>query len=698
MLFKESLMPNFLFEILIEDMPHGVLPNTSQYIKEQVPTLLTEFGLSYDKIDYFTTPRRLAFHVSGLPTKGSDRIIEQKGPSVKAAYDDNGNPTKALEGFFSSYKVTKQDIEEREIKGQKYIFIQKTESGATLQEILPNVLQKLINGIKFSQPMRWNHLQDVYEFIRPVRGVTAMIDSQVLPLEFFGIPSSNILHAHRQLSPNSITLDHADNYSKTLKDNGCIPSFAERQDIITQKITEYIAPIHGVALLDDELLSILASLTEYPHPLLAEFDKSFLDLPKEVLISEMKVHQKYVPITDQNGDLLPYYIITANIPYDDPITKKNILAGNNRVLRARFADGQFFFDEDSKKGLQYYADQLRSVSFVDGAGSMADKITRMQSVAQKLVAILNVSVDQNDLTEAVSLAKADLSSLMVGEFPELQGVIGYYYAKDKKDEVSLAIKEHYYPMTVDGETMLPTQELSAIVGLADRIDNLFTLYAVGKTVTGSRDPYALRRQTIAIINIIKQYNYQNFSLSALFESVSDLYKPFMTVDISEWQKMIADFFNVRLEGILKSEHYSSDIINSILTQGVDWVLSDIARVSALQDVQKQHSESFTRLVDLYKRISNISKDQTSHDFDESLLTEPAEIELYQAYQSSHQKMSQLSAEGRLLELVNMESIITGFFDAIMVKTGDQKEINRIALLTMLQKLFKEQADFSKLSS
>ncbi len=693
-------MPNFLFEILTEDMPHGVLPNTSQYIKEQVPTLLSEFGVSYDKIDCFTTPRRLAFHITNLPVKGSDRIIEQKGPSVKAAYDDNGNPTKALEGFFSSYKVTKQDIEEREIKGQKYIFIQKTESGLNIQEILPNLLKKLIDGLKFSQPMRWNHNQNTYEFIRPVRGITAMLDTQVLPVSFFGIDSNNTLQAHRQLSPNPITLNHADDYEKTLKYNGCIPSFEERQDIISKKIAECVSAINGVALLDDELLSILASLTEYPHPLLAEFEKSFLNLPKEVLISEMKVHQKYVPITDKNGDLLPYYIITANIPYQDPETKKNILAGNNRVLRARFADGQFFFDEDTKKGLQHYADQLASVSFVDGAGSMSDKINRMQHIAQKLVGMLGVSIDTKDLSEAVSLAKADLSSLMVGEFPELQGVIGYYYAKNQniKDIVALAIKEHYYPMTVDGEPMLPTQELSAIVGLADRIDNLFTLYAVGKTVTGSRDPYALRRQAIAIVNIVRQYNYQNFSLNTLFENVGELYKPFMTLDIQEWQKMILDFVNTRLEGILKSEHFSSDIINAILSKGVDFVLLDIEKVTALQNIQQQHSEKFARLVDLYKRISNISKDQTSQDFDEKILTENAEIELFKSYQSANQKMLQLSAQDRLLELVNMEPTISGFFDAIMVKTGDQKEINRISLLSMLQKLFKEQADFSKLSS
>ncbi|MGL5956293.1 MAG: glycine--tRNA ligase subunit beta [Brevinema sp.] len=691
-------MPNFLFEIYTEEIPHGVLPETTLYFKEQVPKLLSKYGLSYTEIQYFSTPRRLAFHISDLPSNGQDRMIEQKGPSLKAAYDEHGKPTKALEGFFSSYHISSDDVEEREIKGQKYIFLQKKEEGLALQEILPPLLQELIQGIKFTQPMRWNYGGEVYEFIRPVRGIVALIDQEILPVCFFGKDSDRLLYGHRQLFPDPVVLDHADDYEQGLKKRGCISSFEERQTIIEQETEKCIT--QGEALLDKELLSILASLTEYPHSLLADFDPVFLKLPKEVLISEMKIHQKYIPIVDLQGQLLPHYIITANVPYEDAETRQNILAGNARVLQARFADGQFFFDEDIKKGLEYYADQLASVSFVEGAGSMADKVERMKSIALYLRDLLAPQVDMDDLLKGVSFAKADLSSLMVGEFPELQGIIAYYYAKAQgiEEHVALALKEHYYPMVVDGIPMMPTQELSALIGFADRLDNLLTLYAVGKTVSGSRDPYGLRRQTIAIIHLLMQYRWEQFSLEHFFDQIDPLYRPFLTIDALQWKTLITDFIKTRLEGVLKAKDMSMETVNAVLSQGIDILLLDISRAEALQTVQKMHPEPFKRLIELYKRISHILKDSLDDTpLQESLLTESAEKELYFYAQEITIKMLSLSEQERLLELVKIEPLISAFFDSVMVKTGDEKEQNRKALLNMIQQLFLLQADFSKLS-
>ncbi|MGL4676884.1 MAG: glycine--tRNA ligase subunit beta [Brevinema sp.] len=691
-------MPNFLFEIYMEEIPHGILPQTSSYFENQVPNLLSKYGLSYTSIKHFCTPRRFAFYITDLPVQGQDRMTEQKGPSVQVAYDEHGEATKALEGFFSSYNVSPTDIEEREIKGKKYIFLQKKEEGLVLQDILPSLLQELIQGIKFAQPMRWNHNDQVYEFIRPVRGITALIDHTILPLCFFGKKSNNLLYGHRQLFPDPVILEHADYYEQTLKNRACIPSFEERQTIISQRTAEYTTK--GRALLDDELLSILASLTEYPHLLLADFDPKFLKLPQEVLISEMKIHQKYIPITDPHGKLLPYYIITANIPYDDEETKHNILSGNARVLQARFTDGQFFFDEDTKKGLVYYADQLSSVSFVEGAGSIADKVERIKNIALYLRDLLVPQVDTDYLLEAISLSKADLSSLMVGEFPELQGIIAYYYAKNQEinDQVALVLKEHYYPMMVDGVQVVPSQELSALVGLADRLDNLLTLYAVGKTVSGSRDPYGLRRQAIAIIHLLMQYQWEQFSLEQFFDYVTPIYSPLLTINTQEWKTLIIDFIKIRLEGILKLEQISTETVNAVLSQGIDWVLLDISRARALQAVQQIHLEPFRRLTELYKRISNILKDcPETLLLKESLLTESAEKALYYYSQDIKVKFFNLSDQERLLELVHIEPLITSFFDSVMVKTGDEKENNRIALLNVIQQLFKQQADFSKLS-
>ena len=693
-------MPNFLFEILVEEIPHGVLPGTSQYLKTQIPALLSKYALSSESIEYFISPRRLAFLIKGLPTKGQDRILEQKGPSLKAAYDENGNPTKALEGFFNSYKVTKNDIEEREIKGQSYIFIQKNEEGASLPDILPMILGELIKGISFPQPMRWNHKDEVHEFIRPVRGIVALIDKEILPVKFFGIEADRTLKAHRQLAPNPISLDHADNYKEVLKKNACIASFEERENFIKSEIEKLVKSINGVALLDDELLSILASLTEFPHPLLATFDSSFLSLPKEVLISEMKVHQKYVPIMDDKGNLLPNYIITANISYEDAETKANILKGNNRVLKARFADGQFFYEEDHKKGLDFYSDSLKSIAFVEGAGSIADKIERIQKIALYLKKLLSLDIKEDSLKKAIQYAKADLSSLMVGEFPELQGIIGSYYAQSQglSEDVATAIREHYYPMNLEGENLHPSIPLSGLVGLADRIDNLLTLYAVGKTVTGSRDPYALRRQTIAIINILTQFQWTKFSINDMFENLSDIYKPILSVSKEDWKQSLEMFIKVRLEGILKVApyEYSADTLNATLIS-IDFILDDIKKAGALQRVREEHAEQFQHLIELAKRISNILKNQSISSIKEELLSEKEEKDLYKAYRDLSEKIENLSYDERLQELVNMEKIITSFFDNIMVKTGDAKEINRIALLSLIHQLFIKQADFSKLS-
>ncbi len=684
-------MPNFLFELLVEDMPHGVLPGTSEYIEEQVPHLLEKHGIYTGNIEYFTTPRRLAFLVRGIPEKGLDRIIEQKGPSVKAAYDQDGNPSKALEGFFKSYGVTADDIEQREIKGQKYIFVQKTESGDSAELILPRLIKELIDGIKFHQPMRWNEGGEVFEFIRPVRGILALLDGSVLPLNMFGLDSHAELYGHRQMYPKPVTLANPLDYEKTLKQHGVVPSFSERQSIIFEQAEKCAASAGGNAVLDDELLSILASLTENPNLLLADFDPSYLKLPKEVLISEMKVHQKYIPVT-KSGKLLPNYIITANIPVSDSETRKNILAGNNRVLLARFADGQFFFDEDSKKGLDHYANQLKSVSFVEGAGSIADKINRMQKLAVYLKDVLAPQISTEDILQAVYLSKADLSSLMVGEFPELQGIIGYYYAKneDIPHDIALSIREHYHPDEI-------TQDISSIVALADRIDNLFTLYAVGRTVTGSRDPYGLRRQTIAVLNILLKNEWEQFSMRHLIENNISIYAPLMTDDQKKWNNQILDFVKTRLEGILKSEpyNYNADTLNAAFHKDIDQIVSDASRASALQKVRQQ--PSFPRLVELYKRISNILKDQHIQPLREELLEEPAEKNLYNYCNNLKFDLVQYNEEEYLEALLKMEEPIAEFFDNVMVKTGDQREINRTALLNMVQQIFLQQADFSKIS-
>ncbi|MGL4562603.1 MAG: glycine--tRNA ligase subunit beta [Brevinema sp.] len=692
-------MSHFLFEILLEEVPHSLLPKTTDHIRIKLPELLHKYGLTYHHINHFATPRRLAFLIEGLPLKSEDRHIEQKGPSLKAAYDDQGHPTKALTGFLTSYDVTLQDLEEREIKNQRYIFIQKTKSGLPLSDILPSLLKELIDSIQFTQPMRWNQGTEVFEFIRPVRGLVALIDRDVLPLSLFGCSSDRLIKGHRQFFPLPVSLQHASDYEETLISVGCIADFDKRKQSIQSQISQITTSLNAKTLLDDDLLTTLTSLTEYPHLIIADFDETFLSLPKEVLISEMKIHQKYIPLADQDGNLLPHYIITANIPVSDGLTRKNILAGNDRVLTARFTDGRFFFDEDLTKGLSFYADSLKSISFVDGAGSLADKINRMQIIGEYFRKTLAPSISSESLKTTIAYSKADLASLMVGEFPELQGIIGSYYAQHMgcDESICLAIKEHYYPMLIEGEHVAPTQELSGLLGLVDRLDNLLTLYAVGKTVTGSKDPYALRRQTIALISLVTQFGWDQFSLNNIFDDLLFLYQPILKINSADWKKMLIDFISVRLEGVLKSSHIETDTINAVLATNIDYILNDIKRVEALQKIRTKEKERFDKLIELAKRIHNIIKEQPQYTLAPNLLVEPAEQELYQKYLQIIETCTSLPPEQGLLKLVELETSITLFFDHIMVKTGDEKEQNRTALLTKISLLLKTYADFSKLS-
>lgn len=690
-------MSNFLFEILVEEIPHSVLPKAYFQLKEHVPFFLDKHGLSHENTVYYASPRRLAFLVKGLPAKAAPRFIEQKGPSLKAAYTPDGKPTKALEGFFSSYNVSQEDLIEKEVKGQVYLFLQKTEEGLVLADVLSKFCADVIGALKFSEPMRWNMNHVVFEFIRPVRGVTAMIDSSVLPLSFFGCSSSNKLYGHRQFFPEPVTLTHAEHYEKTLHSVGVIPSLEERMQSIKKDVEKICAPINALPSLDEELLSILACLTEDPHPVLASFDKRFLEIPPEVLVSEMKVHQKYIPLFDTQGSLLPYYIITANIPLSNPEAKENVLRGNSRVFTARAEDGAFFYEEDNKKGLTYYKNTLDSVTFVEGAGSLADKITRMHKLAFIIQKQLEVSFDQKSLDCAIDYCKADLSSLMVGEFSELQGTMGWYYAKNSgfPEDASLAIKEHYFPLA--GQT--PSTALSGFVGLIDRLDNLCTLFAVGKTVTGSRDPYALRRQAIAVIHILMQFSWDKFSVRSFLSAVLPVYQEILVIPSSEWKTLLIDFIKIRLEGVLKADPYgyASDTISAILEAGFDNILSDIMRVQALQSLRATDTEVLNSVVELAKRIGNITKGQAPAEFNEDLLLETAEKALYKDYLILEKELVSVSNVLSFKKLMGLGSAIEAFFETVMVKCGGEIEKNRIALLQKIEALFKRLADFSRLS-
>ncbi|MGL5254913.1 MAG: glycine--tRNA ligase subunit beta [Brevinema sp.] len=688
-------MFDFLFELLVEEIPHSVLPKVDGQLKEMLPGLLTKYGLSYRNICYFSTPRRIGFYIEDLPQSGASRTIEQKGPSLKVAYTEEGKPSPALEGFFRSYGVTEADLTQQEIKGQTYLFVRKTEAGLPLSQILTEICNELVPSLKFSEPMRWNKGDAVYEFIRPVRGILALINDQILPLSYFGLQSSNQLVGHRQLHPQPKNLEKASLYKETLKQMGVIASFDERKNMIFTQAQAKAAELNAQLDCDEELLSVLACLTENPNVLLASFDQKFLSIPREVLISEMKVHQKYIPLIGADGKLLPNYIITANLPCDDEQLKSNVLRGNNRVFNARAEDGAFFYNEDLKKGLDHYKSTLSSVTFVDGGGSIADKTQRMLEIGAILSNQLQYNPNKEQLNQALSYLKADLASLMVGEFPELQGIMGSYYAQSAgfTPEVVAAIRDQYDPLNNE------PHPLTGFVAMVDRLDSLCTLYAVGKKVTGSRDPYGLRRQTIAVINILMTFKWHHFSVNAFLEKVLPLYKPMLTLPEEEWKTLLSDFIQTRLEGVLKSDscQCSSDTVGAVLSVKSDNILDCIYRAKALETLRAAQPTMLASLVELAKRINNIVKDQGEALFNESLLQEDAEKNLFKQIKNLEETINTLTIDEAFSALLSLEPLASTFFQQVMVKCGGDIEVNRIALLQKMDALFHNFADFSRLS-
>ncbi|MGL5722879.1 MAG: glycine--tRNA ligase subunit beta [Brevinema sp.] len=689
-------MFDFLFELLVEEIPHSVLPKADAQLKALLPDLLTKHGLEYRAIHYFSTPRRLGFRVEGLPQAGASRVIEQKGPSLKVAYTADGKPSPALEGFFRSYNVTEADLSQQEIKGQVYLFVRKTQEGLPLPQILTELTNNLVSSLKFPEPMRWNKEDSVYEFIRPVRGIVALINDQILPLNYFGLDSSNQLWGHRQLHPQPKNLQVASLYEETLQQMGVVPSFEQRKASILSQAEAKASQLNATLDCDDELLSILACLTENPHVLLASFDERFLSIPKEVLISEMKVHQKYIPLIGKDGKLLPNYIITANLPCEDETLKANVLRGNNRVFNARAEDGAFFYNEDLKKGLDHYKSTLASVTFVDGGGSLADKTQRMQELASILGQQLEYKPNPEHLNKALSYLKADLATLMVGEFPELQGIMGSYYATAEgfAPEIVDAIRYQYDPLATQNPS-----PLTGFVGMIDRLDSLCTLYAVGKTVTGSRDPYALRRQTIAIIHILMAFNWSHFSTAQFLQKALPLYKPMLAISAEDWTKLLSEFIQTRLEGVLKSDSCgcSSDTVGAVLSTNSDNVLDCVNRAKALQTLRASQPTTLASLVELAKRVKNIVKGQENAPFDQSLLQDDAEKNLYTHIQKLETSLVTMPVDQAFTALLGLEPPASAFFQQVMVKCGGATETNRIALLQKMDGLFNNLADFSRLS-
>ncbi len=682
-----------LIEIGTEELPPKALKSLSQSFGELMQKALEDSGLTPPSVEVFSTPRRLAILFRELPIRQPDQRIEKRGPAVKAAFDAEGNPSKAALGFASSCGVSIDELSHRETDKGAWLYFEKSVPGQSLAELLPELLNQALARLPIPKRMRWGDRED--EFVRPVKWLVMMIGDELIKANVFGVESSKFSQGHRFHAPGKIEIGQAEEYEINLLTQGLVMSnFDKRQKTIRTLVERNAARLGGVAHIDEGLLEEVTALVEYPVAVSGEFDEEFLEIPQEALVMTMQDNQKYFAVFDENRQLLPYFITISNVDSKRP---EVVARGNERVIRPRFADAQFFFQQDQKQPLANLRASLDNVVFQEKLGSIGDKVERISTLAAAIAS--RISADQNLVKRAAELCKCDLMSEMVGEFPKLQGVMGRYYAEhDGEPElVSSAVEQHYWPKISGGE--LPTNDVAQCLALADRIDSLIGIFAIGQKPSGVKDPFALRRAALGVVRILIEKDLP-LDLAELCGLAADGLSK--TIDASAVIDEVLDYLFDRLKSYYQEQGIGYDIVDAVLCTRPTFLNDCNRRVQALH--QFQSHEAAAALAAANKRISNILKKQKlveSPVVDKKLLEEAAEIQLAEHIDILWQKASLLFSEGSYLagleHLAELRPTVDSFFDDVMVMVDDEAiKNNRLALLNQLLQCFRQVADFSRI--
>ena len=668
---------NFLCEIGTEEIPAGYLPPAIENLRTMLTDALTENRLAHGEIEIYATPRRMVMAVSDLASSQREETIELKGPAVKSAYDAEGKPTKALEGFLKGNSVSAADVFQTSTDKGDYIFARKKLDARNTEEIIPLILDRIVRELPFPKKMRWSNKK--ITFPRPVRYFLILFNNKVIPFEIEGICSGNKTRGHFVQHDRMIEITDIARYQELLDENGVILDQDERKELIRRELHAAAEKTGGVLVEDEDLLSIVTFLVENPHIATCEFDRSFLDIPDVVLIAEMKEHQKYFAIRDKAGRLTNYFLATSNNPVTD-----FVIAGNVRVITARFNDARFFYDEDRGEKLADRVESLKKVMFHKELGSIFDKVTRMGVIADELVKALKYN-DQLSakVKRAVLLSKADLNTAMVFEFTSLQGEIGRIYALyDGEDpEVAAAIDDHYRPRS-QGDRV-PDAPVSIVLSLAEKIDNIMGSFSVGNIPRGSQDPYALRRQANAVVEILIR-NEINLSLSDLLYAVGDRYR-----EGKNLVPKIMEFIEGRAKTIFGDRGMRYDEIDACLAVDSSDYLELFRRAKAVNEFRKD--PRFSEMLLGFKRMNNIvnafrkqNKDY-KFTFKPELMTVAEEKELHAFFESRKDKIRDCINTSRYMELFNLvlegKGAIDRFFDTVLVMDKDSSvRDNRLYIL------------------
>jgi glycyl-tRNA synthetase beta chain len=684
-------MKNLLFEIGLEELPASFVNPTLNQIREKSTSLLNDANIDFDKILTYSTPRRITLVVEGLAERQSDIVEEIKGPPKKIAIDSNGELTKAGEGFLRKFSASIEDVVFEQVGNQDYLYLHNKIIGKDVIEVLPSLLSELISSLNFPKPMKWGSLNT--RFARPIRWIVALLDDKILNFEYADVKASNFTMSHRFLGKGKLSLNDASDYLEVLEDNYVLADISKREALIQDQITKIEKENSFTAIVKKHVLDEVVNLVEYPTAFVGSFDKDYLSLPDEVVITPMQDHQRYFPVRDKSGQLLPFFIGVRN---GDTNHIENVMKGNEKVLVARLSDAKFFYDEDLKKPLLSYTEKLKSVIYQEDIGSYYDKVQRVEKLALKIYKSLEMGLIEEDLSVAAKLIKADLTTQMVFEFPELQGIIGHKYAlaQNYDNHIAKAISEHYMPTSSNGD--LPESDYGSILSIADKLDTIVSCLAVGLNASGSQDPYALRRQAVGIIRILIENNYR-LNLKELYEFSYDLLssKKFSKEEL--WEELWK-FFNTRIRSVL--DVYSYDVLDSVLASN-NYVISDLASIAKAISRFKS-SQNYSSLITGYKRANNLAE-KAAKDFslDSSLLKEEYELKLYNDYKRINSSFENYLANFEYFEALeifsSLEEPINQFFDNVMVMVDDNNiKNNRLALLQNIVELIKPLADLSLL--
>ena len=685
-------MSRYLLEIGVEEIPSDYIDKTKSQLKEKFGKLLEENKLTYDQVRVESTPRRFAIFIENVNANESREKISVKGPSAKIAYDENGEPSKPLLGFLRGQKAELSDVIVKDFKGSDYIFIEKEEESKSVADVLKENVYDLVKSISFNRSMRWGGKS--IRWARPIRYFVSILDDQVLDFDAEGIRVSNVTKGHRSLGSDHIMIDKIENYEKLLKENYVILPYKERRDIILRGLNKHDMEKGGEYMKDEALLDEVINIVEYPTVLIGDIDHKYLSLPKEVIVTPMKDHQRYFPVLDDSGNLLPYFLLVRN---GDNNHGENVVLGNKKVLVARLEDAKFFYDIDSKKPLADYVEDLKSLAFFEGLGSMEQKTQRLVDLSQRYLQDLNLGDDiSKDLKKAAYLSKADLVTKMVIEFTELQGTMGRIYAKNsgEEDRVALAIEEQYLPKYANGA--LPKSIIGIVLSLADKIDTIVGLYAIEKYVTGSQDPFGLRRAALGLINIILKNNI-NVDLKTLINDALLVYteKNGLPFDYDLTMTKSLDFIKDRLKNMMIDEGLRYDVVNSVINTDDTNLLSIYQKAKAVNDFVEEDDEN----ISYFTRINNLCKDYSNKDINADLLENDLEKSFYQTILDLPAKTFQ-SVEDYKQELANLAStrqVGNEYLDKTMINV-DNEEVknNRLAMLRTLSERIEKVFDVKEI--